>query len=137
MTASSTALRISTATEAHQRLWIELSEGLAAQRGGLAVLDTWASIGVTSAATAISAGWWFSREGHQDCCVALVRARCLNAMLVTHALRRAGHGRALLTSLITSVDGPRDGWALPGDRETKSLYESVGWKARLLTMSGE
>ena len=27
-------------------------------------------------------------------------------------------------------------WALPGDRATKSLYESVGWKARLLTMRG-
>ncbi len=137
MTASSTALRISTATEAHERLWSELSEALAAQRGGPAVLASWASIGVTSASTAVSAGWWFSREGHEDCCVALVRARCVNVVLVTHALRRAGHGRALLTSLIASVDGPRDGWALPGDRATKSLYEAVGWKARLLTMSGE
>jgi hypothetical protein len=29
-----------------------------------------------------------------------------------------------------------DAYALPGDRAMKSLYESIGWKARLLTMRG-
>ena len=32
---------------------------------------------------------------------------------------------------------PLDAFALPGDRATKSLFESLGWKARLLTMRGE
>jgi ribosomal protein S18 acetylase RimI-like enzyme len=52
--------------------------------------------------------------------------------------RRAGLGRALLDALVGSLaaSGCRgvDVAALPGDRATKSLLESAGFKARLLTM---
>jgi GNAT superfamily N-acetyltransferase len=52
--------------------------------------------------------------------------------------RQVGVGRALLDALVTEfraagcrgVDMP----ALPGDRETKSLLEGAGFKARLITM---
>jgi hypothetical protein len=43
----------------------------------------------------------------------------------------------MLNAMAQSANPPVDGLALPGDRATKSLYESFGWKARLLTMRGE
>ena len=45
--------------------------------------------------------------------------------------------RQLLHELVVGENPPKDGYALPGDRGMKSLYESLGWKARLLTMRGE
>jgi len=57
---------------------------------------------------------------------------------VEPAARQVGVGRALLDALVAafaasgcrSVDVP----ALPGDRESKSLLEHAGFKARLITM---
>ena len=67
---------------------------------------------------------------------ALVSGRCVQAVWVEHAHRRRGIATSLLRELLKGEDPPSDAWALPGDRSTKSLYESVGWKARLLTMRG-
>ncbi len=68
---------------------------------------------------------------------ALVEARCIRGLWVAPDHRRQGVATSLLSALLQRPDAPRDAWALPGDRATKSLYESVGWKARLLTMRGE
>jgi GNAT superfamily N-acetyltransferase len=58
-------------------------------------------------------------------------------LYVAPGYRRRGYGRALVTALLDESPTPRDGFALPGDRATKSLYESIGWKARLLTMRAD
>jgi GNAT superfamily N-acetyltransferase len=66
------------------------------------------------------------RLGRLDCCY------------VEPAARRVGVGEALVTQLLTwfaaqgctDVDAP----ALPGDRDSKQLYETAGFKARLLVL---
>jgi GNAT superfamily N-acetyltransferase len=68
---------------------------------------------------------------------ALVRDEVVEGVFVDHEQRRRGVATALLKTLAAGEGPPRDGLALPGDRGMKSLYESLGWKARLLTMRGE
>lgn len=136
MTASESALRLTELRAPQVDLFTALVSDVRHHRGGQAILDGWASLGVRTSEDACRAGWWFSRPGHEGCCVALVHARCVNALYVAHPLRRKGHGRSLLEALLRLDDPPRDGWALPGDRAMKSLYEEMGWKARLLTMRG-
>ena len=66
------------------------------------------------------------RLGTIDCCY------------VEPAARDVGVGGAMMTELVgwfgrqgcTGIDAP----ALPGDRETKRLYEAAGFKARLLVL---
>ena len=58
----------------------------------------------------------------------------LAALYVAPARRREGVGSRLARAVLESDGAPSDAWALPGDRATKSLYESLGMKARLLTM---
>lgn len=60
---------------------------------------------------------------------------CIKVLVVREPYRRRGVARHFVELL--QDYGARDAWALPGDRATKSLYESVGWKARKLTMRGE
>jgi len=79
---------------------------------------------------------WVALEGEQVVAGALVRERCVQAIWVQPGHRRHRVASEILRTLLNSEDAPVDAWALPGDRATKSLYESVGWKARLLTMRG-
>jgi GNAT superfamily N-acetyltransferase len=51
--------------------------------------------------------------------------------------RRRGYGSALMAHCHATWPDLKDAWSLPGDGPTKSLYESMGWKARQLTMSAE
>ena len=51
--------------------------------------------------------------------------------------RRHHVAKKILRHIVERHVQPTDAWVLPGDRASKSLYESVGWKARRLTMSGE
>jgi len=67
----------------------------------------------------------------------IVREAVIYSVYVTPRSRRQGIGRRALGALLDGPNAPKDGYALPGDRSTKSLYESMRWKARLLTMSGE
>jgi GNAT superfamily N-acetyltransferase len=81
---------------------------------------------------------WVARDEHGALLgFALCRGGLIELLHVDRAHRRQGIARAILTTLARSDNPPVDGLALPGDRATKSLYESVGWKARLLTMRGE
>ena len=80
---------------------------------------------------------WIAEADDAVIAGALVGEGCLRAVWVDPPYRRRGVARALVNRVLTSDHPPRDAWALPGDRATKSLYESVGWKARLLTMRGE
>jgi hypothetical protein len=68
---------------------------------------------------------------------AVVRDDIVEGVFVDHDERRRRVATTLLTVLIAGERPPKDGYALPGDRGIKSLYESLGWKARLLTMRGE
>lgn len=68
---------------------------------------------------------------------ALVRDRVVEGVFVDQRRRRQHVATALLRALMAGESAPKDGYALPGDRGMKSLYESLGWKARLLTMRGE
>ena len=64
----------------------------------------------------------------------LVRDGVLLAMSLQPDYRRQGIGTRALTALAERGVDVIDAYALPGDRGTKSLFESIGWKARLLTM---
>lgn len=79
---------------------------------------------------------WVALEGDQIIAGALVRGRCVQAIWVQPDSRRRRVASSILQHVLNSEFAPVDAWALPGDRATKSLYESVGWKARLLTMRG-
>ncbi len=79
--------------------------------------------------------WWVL--GRPTIGFALIRERRLIALYVAPEARREGLGRQLLDAATRGRSGARDGLALPGDRATKSLFESAGWRARLLTMSAE
>ena len=68
---------------------------------------------------------------------AVVRDQVVEGVFVDHESRRQGVATTLLKTLVAGEGRPKDGLALPGDRGMKSLYESLGWKARLLTMRGE
>jgi GNAT superfamily N-acetyltransferase len=68
---------------------------------------------------------------------ALVRDEVVEGVFVHHDERRQRVATTLLKTLMAGEYPPKDGLALPGDRGMKSLYESLGWKARLLTMRGE
>jgi len=80
---------------------------------------------------------WVARRGPEVVAAALVTHNCVRGIWVRPDQRRRHIGARLLGAILDDEDPPRDAWALPGDRATKSLYESVGWKARLLTMRGE
>lgn len=68
---------------------------------------------------------------------ALVGDGVVQMIFVEERYRRRGVARSLLAAVIASKGEALDAFALPGDRATKSLYESFGWKARLLTMRAE
>jgi GNAT superfamily N-acetyltransferase len=65
---------------------------------------------------------------------AVRRDDVIAALYVEPARRGEGIARSMVNALLARAEPARDAWALPGDRATKSLYESLGWKARLLTM---
>jgi ribosomal protein S18 acetylase RimI-like enzyme len=68
---------------------------------------------------------------------AVVRHRTIVGVYVSPESRRLGVARDIAKGLFAMDAPPLDAFALPGDRATKSLYESLGLKARLLTMRAE
>jgi GNAT superfamily N-acetyltransferase len=87
---------------------------------------------------ALSLGALFvARDGDEPVGLALVREGTVEAVYVIESHRRRGVARALLNAVMGARREVLDAYALPGDRATKSLYESFGWKARLLTMRAE
>jgi GNAT superfamily N-acetyltransferase len=113
---------------------------LSAKRGGDELLETIIAetpIGDVLERLVASRELWIANVEHEHRGLAIVRDDVIIAVYVSPHFRRQGIARALLTAVLESKDPPRDAYALPGDRATKSLYESMGWKARLLTMRGE
>lgn len=80
---------------------------------------------------------WTGLHDEELMAFAIVRHDVIEALYVPVAFRRRGVARSMLESLHALAQPPIDALALPGDRGTKSLYESFGWKARLLTMRAD
>ena len=80
---------------------------------------------------------WIADVEHDHRGLAIVRGDVIVAVYVVPQYRRHGIARSLVRTVLAQTTAPRDAYALPGDRATKSLFESMGWKARLLTMRGE
>ncbi len=120
-------------------LWDRALHDVRAKRGGEALVATICE-GLDAAATLMrlidtSSLWTFEDEGALKG-FAVVRRGIVQAVYVANRWRRQGVATALVTEILANDDPPVDAYALPGDRATKSLYESLGWKARLLTMRG-
>jgi GNAT superfamily N-acetyltransferase len=122
-------------------LWNHALEECVKWRGGREVVETIRQGRPDNerAEQLIAAGCvWVARD-EDDALLgfALCRGGLIELLYVEGAFRRQGVARSILTTLASSDNPPVDALALPGDRATKSLYESIGWKARLLTMRGE
>lgn len=80
-----------------------------------------------------------------DCVVGVLTARrdddtlVIDRVYVDPSARAHGAGDALVVALLDSARAHGvarvDGWALPGDRETKNLYERNGMTARAIIAS--
>ncbi len=120
-------------------LWKHALKDVLAKRGGEALMTTLSGSLTEDELLANVVGsaslWTFVEDGElKGFC--LCRARVVEGVYVAHAYRRQKVATTLVRTLLSGNDAPVDAFALPGDRATKSLYESLGWKARLLTMRG-
>jgi GNAT superfamily N-acetyltransferase len=126
-------------TPALRHLWDRAHHDLVAKRGGRALFvtlsDGMPEDDLLDVVVASSALWTYEdEEGLKG--FALCRASLVEAVYVAHEYRRQKVATALVRALLEGPTPPVDAYALPGDRGMKSLYESIGWKARLLTMRG-
>jgi len=130
---------VSAATPELQTLWDHAHRDVVAKRGGPALLAT--LCGTTpetellAHVVASSSLWTVEVEGELKA-FGLCRDGVVEAIYVEHGSRRQKIATTLVRTLLDGDTAPVDAYALPGDRAMKSLYESLGWKARLLTMRG-
>jgi hypothetical protein len=121
-------------------LWDHARKRLANHRGGPELYDT-IRRGVDDDAlladVVANGALWTIGDDEGLVGFALVRDNIVEGVFVSHERRREHVATKLLHELVAGENPPKDGYALPGDRGMKSLYESLGWKARLLTMRGE
>jgi GNAT superfamily N-acetyltransferase len=116
---------------------IELIEQLPDHRGGAALLET--LLDGKSASEALldavdNQELWLLHVSTELAGYAILRNDVLQAIFVEPTFRLQGLAASFIATLRRDGVSIIDGLALPGDRATKSLYESIGWKARLLTM---
>lgn len=133
-------LRASSASDELRGLWDHALKRLRSHRGGPELYDTIRreidEDALLDHVVAVGALWTIADESRL-LGFALVRDDVVEGVFVDHDHRRHHVATTLLQALVVGEDPPKDGFALPGDRGMKSLYESMGWKARLLTMRGE
>ena len=120
-------------------LLTECAQRVALHRGGdarLALLCGDHTV-AEAIASAVDAGeCWVISEHGQTIGFAILREQVLAAIYVVPSAQRRHIASTFIKTLRENNVSIVDGLALPGDRATKSLYESIGWKARLLTMRG-
>jgi GNAT superfamily N-acetyltransferase len=127
------------ATPELETLWHHAHRDVLAKRGGAALVAT--LCGTTpegellSEVIATSSLWSIRVDGVLKG-FGLCRDGVVEAIYVEHSSRRQKLATTLVRTLLAGDPPPVDAYALPGDRAMKSLYESLGWKARLLTMRG-
>ena len=133
-------LRASSASDELRGLWDHALKRLRSHRGGPELYDTIRreidEDALLDHVVAVGALWTIADESRL-LGFALVRDDVVEGVFVDHDHRRHHVATTLLQALVVGEDPPKDGFALPGYRGMKSLYESMGWKARLLTMRGE
>jgi GNAT superfamily N-acetyltransferase len=121
-----------------ESLWERAHHDVLAKRGGVAMMATLSEStpfeGLLGAVIAASSLWLYHDEEIKG--FALCRGQLIEAIYVAHEFRRQKIATTMVRTLLESATPPVDAYALPGDRAMKSLYESIGWKARLLTMRG-
>jgi GNAT superfamily N-acetyltransferase len=133
-------LRASSTSDDLRELWEHALKRLKSHRGGPELYDTIRRDVEDDALldhVVASGAVWTIGDDAKLLGFALVRDEVVEGVFVDHDHRRRRVATTLLTVLVAGEEPPRDGFALPGDRGMKSLYESLGWKARLLTMRGE
>ncbi len=123
--------RVTTPTSEVVALWSEVTEGSVSLRGASVVLGGLSNLDALCERGCV---WLGSEEVGVS--LAVVEERVIKILFVTPERRGRGVGRATLGMLLDEASAV-DAWALPGDRASKSLYESIGWRARLLTMRGD
>jgi GNAT superfamily N-acetyltransferase len=130
----------STTTDELLQLWEHACKRLLSHRGGVELHATIRrdAPADTLLEVLVDGGFvWTIADGEKLLGFAVVRQNVVEGIFVDQHSRRQNVATTLLRALVGSVAAPKDGFALPGDRGMKSLYESFGWKARLLTMRGE
>jgi len=120
-------------------LWNRAYRDVRAKRGGEALLTTMGDTGherefLTSLVA--SSSLWMATEKGLAKGFGICRGGVVEAIYVAPEFRRQRVATRLVKAWLASDGPPLDAYALPGDRAMKSLYESLGWKARLLTMRG-
>ena len=121
-------------------LWDHARKRLVGHRGGPELYDTirrGVAEDVLLSHLAGAGALWTISDDTGLLGFAVVRDEVVEGVFVAHEHRRGRVATTLLRELMVGECPPKDGLALPGDRGMKSLYESLGWKARLLTMRGE
>jgi Acetyltransferase (GNAT) domain len=122
-----------------ESLWGHARHDVLAKRGGVALMTTLLGSvpedDLLAHVVTTSSLWTCDVDG-ELVGLCLCRFDVIEAVYVTHDRRRQKVATTLVKALLEGSMPPLDAYALPGDRATKSLYESLGWKARLLTMRG-
>ena len=117
------------------RLYNDALASVQRQRGGDAFLE---SLGVDESTLDMllheKSLWVASSDGLKG--FGVCSRSVIMGLYVDSTHRRQGIARAIANEIMRACS-PVDAYALPGDRAMKSLYESFGWKARLLTMRAE
>jgi GNAT superfamily N-acetyltransferase len=121
-----------------ESLWDRAHHDVLVKRGGVAMMATLSDSTpfeqLLGAVVAASSLWLYHDDQLKG--FALCRGQLIEAIYVAHDFRRQKIATTMVRVLLDSSTPPVDAYALPGDRAMKSLYESIGWKARLLTMRG-
>lgn len=128
---------VASVTPELEALWDHAHKDVIVKRGGVALMHTLCGEGdvdqLLKDVVSTSSLWSVSDSG-QLVGIGIVRDRVVQTIYVARDARRQKVATTLMRSLLGSDTPPHDAYALPGDRAMKSLYESLGWKARLLTM---
>lgn len=125
-------------SEELRRLWSEALDALRSTRGGTELLTEVLPDSLDPLSELVESGSvMLERRDGQLVGFAVVRHRTIVGMYVSPSSRRHGVARDIAAGLFAMDVAPLDALALPGDRATKSLYESLGLKARLLTMRAD
>jgi len=134
-------------SDAPELRWIEAEarSALHDQRGGRRWLETHLPIDLGWESAALAAGAFVAHI--DNVVVGYIRSlvhgplATVDDVFVLEAARELGFGDELLATVIrwARTEGAQliEGEALPGDRNTKNLYERAGIKARLITVSAE
>lgn len=130
---------VSFSTPELDELWAHAHKDVLAKRGGVALMTTLRGDVPESdflASVVSTSSLWSVSDAGVVVGFGIFRRQIVEALYVAPTFRRQKVATTLVKALMASETPPLDAYALPGDRAMKSLFESLGWRARLLTMRG-